>query len=80
MARIPLVKPEGAPPEVQAAYKKFEDMGFPILNVMQMFANNAKVLEGFVQIAQALYATPRISPRYRELAYLRASQVNSCHY
>ncbi len=80
MARIPLVEPEGASPEVQSAYKQFEEIGFPILNVMKMFANNGKVLQGFVQIAQALYVTPRISPRYRELAYLRASQVNSCHY
>ncbi|MSR13633.1 MAG: carboxymuconolactone decarboxylase family protein [Gammaproteobacteria bacterium] len=80
MSRIPLVEPDGASPEVKAAYKQFEEIGFPIMNVMKMFANNGKVLQGFVQIAQALYVAPRISPRYRELAYLRASQVNSCHY
>ena len=27
-----------------------------------------------------LYHDPKLAPRYRELAYLRASQLNSCHY
>lgn len=80
MARIPLIEPVDAPPEVLAVYKQLEEMQFPIFNVMKMFANNPTVLQGFVHIVQALYITPRISPRYRELAYLRASQVNSCHY
>ncbi len=80
MARIPLVEPVGAPPEVMASYRQIEAMGFPVFNVMKMFASNPTVLEGFVHIMKALYVTPRVSPRYRELAYLRASQVNSCHY
>jgi AhpD family alkylhydroperoxidase len=31
-------------------------------------------------MVKALYVTPRVSPRHRELAYLRASQINACHY
>ncbi len=80
MARIPLVEPANAPPAVREAYAEIEAMGFPIFNVMKMFANNPTVLSGFVQIMRGLYGQPRITPRYRELAYLRASQLNSCHY
>ncbi len=80
MSRIPLVEPDAAPPEIQVLYAKINSMGYPIFNVMKLFATNPKVLAGFVQIMEALYEQPRIAPRYRELAYLRASQLNSCHY
>lgn len=81
MARLPLIEPSTAPPEVQATYARFEALGFPIFNVMKMFANNPMALSGFALIAEALYGPAcALSPRYRELAYLRASQVNSCHY
>lgn len=81
MARIPLVDPATAPPAVQAVYAQFEALGFPLFNVFRMFATNPVALEGLARIAQALYGggSP-LAPRYRELAYLRASQLNSCHY
>jgi alkylhydroperoxidase family enzyme len=81
MARIPLVDRATAPPAVQAVYADFEALGFPILNVFRLFAANPTALEGFALIAKALYGggSPLV-PRYRELAYLRASQINSCHY
>jgi alkylhydroperoxidase family enzyme len=31
-------------------------------------------------LIQGIYADAKLPPRYRELAYLRASQLNSCHY
>jgi alkylhydroperoxidase family enzyme len=34
----------------------------------------------FADAFRPLYLEPKIAPRYRELAYLRASQLNSCHY
>ncbi len=80
MPRIPLIEPADAPPAVREAYAEIESMGFPIFNVMKMLANNSNILKGFVEIMRGLYGQPRIAPRYRELAYLRASQVNSCHY
>jgi len=81
MARLPMIEPADAPPEIKQTYAHFESLGFPIFNVMKMFANNAKALAGFALIAEALYGPAcKLLPRYRELAYLRASQVNSCHY
>ena len=80
MSRIPLVEPEAAPALVQRTYKEIESWGMSLLNVMKLFANHAEFFAGFVQLAGALYKNPHLSPRYRELAYLRASQLNSCHY
>ncbi len=81
MSRIPLVESEHASPEVRAVYNQLEGWGMSVLNVMKLFANDANFLAGFAQIFQPLYGnTPQLAPRYRELAYLRAAQLNSCHY
>jgi len=80
MSRIPLIEPEHASPEVRTLYESFAAPGAPVLNVMKLFGNNVDFLAALTHIARALYHHPRLSPRYRELAYLRASQLNSCHY
>jgi len=80
MSRIPLVEPEHASPEVRALYDRFSGDGLPVMNVMKLFGNNVDFLTALTHIARALYHYPHLSPRYRELAYLRASQLNSCHY
>jgi alkylhydroperoxidase family enzyme len=81
MSRIPQVEPETAPPEVKAIYKEIQAEGLDILNVIKMFGNNANFLAGMLEMIRGLYTDrSKLSPRYRELAYLRASQINSCHY
>ena len=80
MPRIPLVEPEHASAEVRALYESFAGADLPVMNVMKLFGNNVDFLAALVHIASALYQRPHLSPRYRELAYLRASQLNSCHY
>ncbi len=81
MARIPLVERETADANVHAMFDRMEGLGFALLNVFKLWANNPKAASGFLQIAESLYGPEAVvAPRYRELAYLRASQVNSCHY
>lgn len=80
MSRIPYVEPEDASEEVRAIYDRFQAGGMPLLNVIKLFGNDANFLAGLEHMSQALYADSVLPPRYRELAYLRASQLNSCHY
>ena len=80
MARIPLIEPDQATPEVRALYDEMDSLGFPLFNVFKVFGNNAGILGGLVSIARTLYGSPELAPRLRELAYLRASQINACHY
>ncbi|MEA2625331.1 MAG: hypothetical protein QOD06_1376 [Candidatus Binatota bacterium] len=80
MPRIPLIEPEDASPEVGALYDEIRSWGVPLLNVTKLFGNDPEYLAGFLHFFLPLYAKPRLAPRYRELAYLRASQLNSCHY
>jgi alkylhydroperoxidase family enzyme len=79
MARVPLIDYDAAGPEVRALY---EQLGNPerMLNVTKLVANHPALLSGFVTLLQALYQHNTLAPRLRELAYLRTSQINQCHY
>ena len=79
MARVPLIAYENAEPRVRALYER---LGNPerTLNVTKLIANQPQLLEGFVTLLQALYQQNTLAPRLRELAYLRTSQINQCHY
>ena len=80
MTRISLVESDQAEPRVKAVYEELESLGFSLLNVIKMFGNHAAISEGFAGLAKALYGDSKLSSRYRELAYLRSSQINNCHY
>jgi alkylhydroperoxidase family enzyme len=81
MSRISLIEPEHASPEIGALYDEIRKAGMPIFNVMKMFANNPNCLAALINFLHALYGQrSKLDPSLRELAYLRASQLNSCHY
>jgi alkylhydroperoxidase family enzyme len=81
MSRIPMVEPENASPEVRALYDEIQRAGMPVFNVMKMFANNSNCLAALVNFMHGIYSqNAKLTPRLRELAYLRSSQLNSCHY
>lgn len=79
MARVKPVEYADASAEVRALY---EAMGNPerALNVTKTIANHRDFLEGFVALVRGLYQHNTLAPRLRELAYLRSSQLNQCHY
>ena len=81
MARIPLQEPEDAPAEVREIYQRVIERRGYVNNVAKMFGNHVEFLKGFSHLVGGLYGpAAKLSPRHRELAYLRASQLNSCHY
>ena len=80
MSRIPGIELHEASPEVRTVYDKYETAGFGILNVMKMFANKAEFVAALFELTKGLYINAKLAPRYRELAYLRTSQINACHY
>ena len=80
MARIPFVEPDMAPKEVNGIYQRFSELGYGVFNVMKVFANDPQFFAGFEQMFNAIYVDETLAPRYRELAWLRTSDVNACHY
>ena len=78
--RIDLVEQEHANDAVKSIYSRLEDSGLGVYNVMKLWANDPAFLSGFESMLNALYADDTLEARYRELAWLRTSQINSCHY
>jgi alkylhydroperoxidase family enzyme len=83
VARIPLPDPDDieVDPAVREVLSVWKDptsgQTARIPNVIRAMANHPPLMRdrGIVYTSQA-----RITPRQRELAYLTASVVNSCHY
>jgi alkylhydroperoxidase family enzyme len=81
MARMPPQERDDAPPEVREIYDRMIEVRGYLNNVAKMFGNHPVFLKGFSHMVAGLYGTgATLAPRHRELAYLRTSQLNACHY
>ncbi|MEM7279953.1 MAG: carboxymuconolactone decarboxylase family protein [Pseudomonadota bacterium] len=78
--RIPLIEKADANDDVRPIYERFEASGLGVYNVMKLWANDPAFLQGFEAMITGLYSDDTLNARYRELAWLRTSQLNSCHY
>ena len=50
------------------------------LNVMSALSNHPEAAKAVGQLAMVSYMSPNLTAVHRELAYLTASRLNSCHY
>ncbi len=78
-ARLPYVEREQAPASVQAVYDAVQKATGRVPNLFKLMAHHARSLPGFAQ----WYPTLRegaLDIKLRQLAYVRASQLNGCHY
>ena len=80
MARIPLVDPNDAnlDPAVREMLVSMTGSALGVPNVFRAMANHPESMRTGGRVAYSPEST--ITPRQRELAYLTASVVNSCHY
>ena len=74
MARISVVEPQNANPEVKEIYNK---IGSPI-NVHKALAHRPEILKGFI----GFYPTvgKNLDKSLYELVYIRVSMINGCNY
>ncbi|MFQ5881210.1 MAG: carboxymuconolactone decarboxylase family protein [Candidatus Methylomirabilales bacterium] len=79
MARIPYVEKEQAPEEIRQIYENIEKARGMVPNLLKLMAYSPGLLRGFLGLNTALPGA-KVDPRLRELAYLKTSQVNGCHY
>ncbi len=78
-ARLPYLERDQAPPEVQAVYDNVQKATGRVLNIFKLMAHHAKSLPLFLP----WYASLRegaLDIKLRQLAYVKASQVNNCNY
>jgi len=76
MARIPLISPESASPEVKEIYEKTL-RGKPG-NAQKALAHRAEMLKNFLPFYASVGRS--LDRKLYELIYLRVSFINGCHY
>jgi alkylhydroperoxidase family enzyme len=78
-ARLPYLERDQVPPEVQTVYDNLEKATGRVLNIFKLMAHHARSLPPFLQ----WYPTLRegaLDIKLRQLAYVKASQLNNCTY
>src|SRR5579863_4563691 len=76
MARISLVEPESAPPEVKEIYEKAL-RGKPG-NAQKVLAHRPEMLKAFLPFYASVGRS--LDRKLYEMTYLRVSFINGCHY
>ncbi len=75
------VEKERATAQVRRIYEALEGEGRPVTNMLKVLAHMPPVLRAYNQLSGALFAEDsQLSPKIKELAYLRASILNGCTY
>lgn len=78
-ARLLYLERDQVPAEVQTAYDNVQKAMGRVPNIFKLMAHHARSFPPFLQ----WYPTLRegaLDIKLRQLAYVKASQVNNCHY
>lgn len=79
MARISYVEADKAPADVKATYDKMQAATGRVSNLMKILAHYPKGMQGVLSLVVGM-REGKLDPKLRELAYLKASRLNGCHY
>lgn len=78
-ARIPYVEREQAPPDVQTVYDAVQKATGRVGNLIKLMAHHPLSLGPFLGWYPKL-REGALDPKLRQLAYVKASQLNDCDY
>lgn len=79
MARIPYLERDQVPAELQTVYDTTQKAIGRVPNFHKVLAHSPKVLTGYLALGGA-FREMKLDAKLRELAYLKTSQLNRCHY
>jgi uncharacterized peroxidase-related enzyme len=79
MALVSYVSTAEAAESIRPRFQKMEEKGHDVPNFLRTLAHSPELLEGFLAINGAL-SRIQLDPKLRELAYIRASEINACGY
>ncbi|HEV8673083.1 MAG TPA: carboxymuconolactone decarboxylase family protein [Methylomirabilota bacterium] len=78
-ARLPYLERPQVPEDVQSVYDRLEKATGRVLNIFKLMAYHAKSVPPFLQWYPTLREGP-LDLKLRQLAYVKASQLNRCRY
>jgi alkylhydroperoxidase/carboxymuconolactone decarboxylase family protein YurZ len=80
MAVVKPLPEEKAPDDLKPIYESMKKKFGRMPNFFGMMANKPEVLKNFLPFYSAVTGPGAVDQRYKELAYLKTSIVNSCEY
>ena len=78
MALIPALTDAAAPEAARPIFRNIQSKLGKVLNIFRTLGHAPRVLQATIDMDGAILE--HLDPRLRELAYLRTSQLNGCHY
>ncbi len=78
-ARVSYVEAERASEEVRGAYEKVKAATGRVSNLVRILAHFPRGMMGTMGLLSSL-REGELDPKLRELAYLKTSRLNGCHY
>ncbi len=78
MARISYLEKDTATKEARLILENLEQKG-KILNFHKAMAHSPRAIQTFLDFFSAIIKG-KLDPKLRELAYLKTSRLNHCHY
>src|SRR4051794_33813005 len=79
MALVRYVSTAEAAESIRPHFERVEGRGHEVSNFLRVLAHSPEALEGFIALNGALKRF-ELDPKLRELAYIRASEINTCGY
>ncbi len=79
MARLPYVEADRSPAKVPSTYEKVQPAAGRVPNFLKVLAHFPKGMQGFL-LVNGVLREGTLDPRPRELAHLKASRIDGCHY
>ncbi len=80
MGLVNPVPEEKAPAELKPIYAQMKQVFGKMPSFFGAMAHRPEALKAFVQFYGAVIQQGSVEPRYKELAYLKASMSNACEY
>jgi alkylhydroperoxidase family enzyme len=80
MAVVNPVPEEKAPAELKEIYRQLKQLAGKVPNFFAAMAHRPEALKTFLPFYTTVTGPGTIEPRYKELAYLKASMTNGCEY
>ncbi|MGO9599356.1 MAG: carboxymuconolactone decarboxylase family protein [Isosphaeraceae bacterium] len=79
MALVSYVPTAGAAESIRPRFENMEKKGHDVPNFLRTLAHSPDIMEAFIGLNGALSRT-QLDPKLRELAYIKASEINACGY
>ena len=79
MAVVSYVSTAEAEEKIRPHFERVESRGHEVPNFLRRSGSRPELLESFIAMNGAI-GRIKLDPKLRELAYLRASEINSCGY